>query len=239
MPVLCRTDMRNCDYRIPQFKSCCAWTGWFYTRKVWTTTLLLSQCALVTSAICWWDPILSPCCCLLFVISYKWLHPLVNLSLCGFFGVRIPVSSVYGLWCLCVFVCPSHELQTFDSVCVQPTPDLQLQTLLTSLHPAISWPADTYDSRPYWHLTIQHSLFLFSTNCFQCTVWYWCHYFVFQAPWQRHALHVWYLNLAMQESSRVLVDDKESKKAADQRTRNKLTVMRWPCVADRTLKSNY
>ena len=109
-------------------------------------------------------------------------------------------------------VCPSHDLHTFDSLsssiswpadtfdnfCVHPSHDLQ--TFLTVvLRPSISWHSDTFQGGPYCHLIIQHSLFLFSTNCFQGTIWYWCHYFVFQIPWQRHALHLWYLNLTMQE----------------------------------------
>ena len=144
------------------------------------------------------------------------------------------------LWCLCL--CPpiSWPADTFDSVCVHPSLDMQtlltvfvstfeclchpshdLQTHLTvfvSIHlmtcryiwqhgdlqthwtvfvSPISWPADAFDCGPYCHLTTQNFLFLFSTNFVQGTIWYWCHYVVFQAAWQCHALHTWYLNLPM------------------------------------------
>ena len=90
--------------------------------------------------------------------------------------------------CLCPPI--SWPADTFDSVCVH---------FWQCLCPPISWPADTFDCGPYCHLTTQHFLFLFSKNFVQGTIWYWCHYVVFQAAWQCHALHMWYLNLPMQQ----------------------------------------
>ena len=91
----------------------------------------------------------------------------------------------------------SWPADTFDSVCVHPSYDLQtLLTMFVSIHlitcrhflcPSILWPADIFDGgftsihhmtyrhflrwalHSYCHLIIQHSLFLFSTNCFQGT----------------------------------------------------------------------
>ena len=67
----------------------------------WLTSLL-SQCALATSAIRRWEPILSSCCCLLFVISYKWL---VNHWLICHYVASFELGyQLVGLWCLCF--CP-------------------------------------------------------------------------------------------------------------------------------------
>ena len=125
--------------------------------------------------------------------------------------------------CLCQSI--SWPADTFEFLCVHPSYDLQtLLTVFGSIHlmtckhfwiflcPSILWPADIFDSvftsihiMTFRHflmwalLSLDNTTFSFSTNCFQGTIWYWCHYFVYQAPWQRHTLHVWYLNLTMQE----------------------------------------
>ena len=125
--------------------------------------------------------------------------------------------------CLCQSI--SWPADTFEFFCVHPSYDLQtLLTVFGSIHlmtcrhfwiflcPSILWPADIFDSvftsihiMTFRHflmwalLSLDNTTFSFSTNCFQGTIWYWCHYFVYQAPWQRHTLHVWYLNLTMQE----------------------------------------
>ena len=70
---------------------------------------------------------------LLFVIAYKWWHPLVNLPLCGFFWIRMPVTelvivaskvcmfvSIHLMTCRHFWQCPSISwlADTFDNVCV-------------------------------------------------------------------------------------------------------------------------
>ena len=78
MPILCKTDVPNHDYRIPQFKSCCAWTGQFYSGKVWTMTDF-ALISMRTSYKCDTPTetnliILLLLVSLLFLLSYKWLH---------------------------------------------------------------------------------------------------------------------------------------------------------------------
>ena len=83
----------------------------------------------------------------------------------------------------------------------------------------------TFDSGPYCHLIIQHSLFLFSTNCFDpgynlILMPLFC---ISGTMTKTRSPHVVPKFGDARESSRALVDDKESKKAVDQRARNNLT----------------
>ena len=115
-----------------------------------------------------------------------------------------------------VCVHPSHDLQT-----LWQHGDLQTHlTVFVSIHLMTCrhiWQHDHLQT----HLTVFVSILLITCrhfwlwallsldnaalpffidyNCFQGTIWYWCHSVVFQAAWQCHALHVWYRNLPMQE----------------------------------------
>ena len=151
--------------------------------------------------------------------------------------------SIYLMTCRHIWqcVCPSHDLHTFDSlsssiswpadtfgsVCVHPSYDLQtLLTMFVSIHlmtcrhfwqflcPSSLWPADIFNSgfTSIRLMTFRHflrwALVPHDNTTFSFSVFYklFPEYnlilmplFLFQAPWQRHAVHVWYLNLTMQE----------------------------------------
>ena len=167
---------------------------------------------------------------------WQCVHPSHDLH--TFDSICVHLMSCRHFWqCLCPFILWLAD--TFDNVCVHPSYDLQ--TFLTVfLCPSILWPADIFDCvfvsihlmmcRQFWQWALlsldnTNSLFSISTNCFQGTIWYWCHYFVFQAPCQKHSPHVVPKFGDARESSRAVLDKKESKKIADRRARNKLTIL--------------
>ena len=122
--------------------------------------------------------------------------------------------------------CPSHDLNTsdslsssiswpadtFDSVCVHPSYDMQtLLTVFVFIHLMSCrhfrqwfYVHPSHDIQTLFKVGLTgtyNTTFSFSIfyKLFPGYNLYWCHYFVFQTPWQRHTLHVWYLNLTMQE----------------------------------------
>ena len=154
-----------------------------------------------------------------------------------------------------LFVQPSHDLQThltnvfiswpadtFNSVCVHPSHDLR--HLWQCLCPSISWPADTFDSgfTSIHLMTFRHflrwALLSLDSTTFSFSIFY-----KLFPGYNLILMPLFCISDTMaktrsprvvpkfddgRESSRVLVDDKESKIAADQRARNKLTSLADP-----------
>ncbi len=176
--------------------------------------------------------------------------------------------SIYLMTCRHIWqcVCPSHDLHTFDSlspsiswpadtfdsVCVHPSYDLQtLLTMLVSIHlmtcrhfwqflcSSSLWPADIFDSgfTSIHLMTFRHFLSCALLSLDNTTFYFsiFCKLF---PGYKLILMPLLCISDTMtktrfprvvpkfddaRESIRALVDDKESKTAADQRARNKLT----------------